>query len=198
VKNHRSSRALSLAATLALLSALAMAMASASAFAPTAAHASAQRQQRPLGARARGSDLVTTRGPASATLEQCETTGSQEQRSATFAGEMTAVAGTERMQMSVQVLERTPGESAYRVIDAPGLGMWRSSAPGVQSFKYLHQVSNLAAPAFYRASIRFRWLGDHGKTLMALELQTHRCEQPAEADAPADAPASASEGAAPS
>jgi hypothetical protein len=155
------------------------------ALALTASPAGASAQHRWVSARS--SELAPVREPASATLEQCEISGTQEQRSATFAGEMTAVAGTERMQMSVQVLERMTGESAYRVIDAPGLGMWRSSAPGVQSFKYLHQVSNLAGPAFYRASIRFRWLGAHGRTLMALELQTRRCEQPTQAPVPVPA-----------
>ncbi len=167
----------------AAICALALALTAALALAASPAGASAQHRR----VSARSSGLVPVREPASATLEECQASASQEQRSATFAGEMTAVAGTERMQMSVQVLERMPGESAYRVIDAPGLGMWRSSGPGVQSFKYLHQVSNLAAPAFYRASIRFRWLGAHGRTLMALELQTRRCEQPAQAPVPVPA-----------
>ena len=128
--------------------------------------------------RARYSLLAPTKTPASATLEQCQTAVNADQRSATFAGEMSAVPGTQRMQMSVQVLERLPGDVNYHVVDAPGLGVWRSSAPGVQSYKYLRQVTNLAAPAFYRAIIRFRWLGGHGRMLQALALHTRRCEEP--------------------
>ncbi len=127
--------------------------------------------------RARYSLSAPTKPPAIATLEQCQTAVNPDQRSATFAGEMSAVPGTQRMQMSVQVLERLPGDDAYHVVDAPGLGVWRSSAPGVQSYKYLRQITNLAAPAFYRANIRFRWLGGHGRMLQALELHTRHCDE---------------------
>jgi hypothetical protein len=122
---------------------------------------------------------------ASASLEQCETADSQDARSATFAAEMTAVAGTERMQISIGILERLPGEPTYHPVDAPGLDAWRSSQAGVQSYKYLRQVTNLAAPASYRAAIRFRWLGPKGRLIQTLELRTHRCEQPAAIQQPA-------------
>jgi hypothetical protein len=77
------------------------------------------------------------------------------------------------------VLERTPGEAGYRTVNAPGLRAWSSSAPGVKAYKNLNMVTNLAAPAFYRAAVRFRWLGAKGKVLKVLELRTSRCEQPA-------------------
>jgi hypothetical protein len=142
--------------------------------APAPALASHARQSSPRG---HYSVLAPPKPPASATLEQCMSSATADQRSATFAGEMTAVPGTQRMQMSVQVLERLPGDVSYHLVDAPDLGVWRSSAPGVQSYKYLRQVTNLAAPAFYRANIRFRWLA-HGRTIDALELHTRRCDQP--------------------
>ncbi len=129
---------------------------------------------------------TTPKLPASATLEQCQTAASEDARSATFAGEMSAIPGTERMQMSVQVLERPRAQDSYHLVSAPGLGVWRSSALGVQSYKYLRQVTNLDAPAYYRAAIRFRWLGAHGKTIASLELRTRRCLQtapPVEAEA---------------
>ena len=44
-----------------------------------------------------------------------------------------------------------PANVAYRTVSAPGLGVWRSSAAGVKIFAHLQQVTNLAAPAFYRA-----------------------------------------------
>ena len=115
---------------------------------------------------------------ASATLEQCETAASEDARSATFAGEMTAVAGTERMQISIGILERLPGEATYHAVEDHDLSAWRSSEPGVQSYKYVRQVTNLTAPASYRAAIRFRWLGAKGRPIEALELRTRRCEQP--------------------
>ena len=55
--------------------------------------------------------------------------------------------------------------------------MWRSSAPGVKSYRYLKQVTNLAAPASYRGAVRFRWLNAHGRQIAFAELRTRPCEQ---------------------
>ncbi|HEX5853494.1 MAG TPA: hypothetical protein VFY36_10425 [Solirubrobacteraceae bacterium] len=81
--------------------------------------------------------------------------------------------------MRVDVLERTPGDLAYRAVTAPGLGVWRVSAPGVKQYTYLKQVTNLSSPAFYRGAIHFRWMGSRGRLLKATVLRTHRCVQPA-------------------
>jgi len=120
----------------------------------------------------------TGKPAAVATLEQCQAAVSETERSATFAGEMNAIAGTQRMQISIELQEQLPNTISYRVLPIPALAAWRSSAPGVQSFKYLRQVTNLSAPAFYRATIRFRWLGTKGRVIAATELHTRRCEQP--------------------
>ena len=99
------------------------------------------------------------------------------ERSATFAGEMATIPGAAKMEMRIDVLERMPGEVAFHVISAPGLGVWRSSAPGVKNYKYLKQVTNLAAPAYYRAAVRFRWLNAKGRLVKSAELRT-RVRQP--------------------
>ncbi|MHB8241608.1 MAG: hypothetical protein ACYDHN_06415 [Solirubrobacteraceae bacterium] len=125
------------------------------------------------------SALAPARAEVSATLEECLTAEVQEERSATFAGEMNAIAGTAKMEMRIDVLERMPNEMGYHTVTAPGLGVWRSSAPGVKVYRYLKQVTNLAAPAFYRAAVRFRWLGPRGRVLSATELHSRRCEEPA-------------------
>ena len=127
---------------------------------------------------------VGVRASAGATLLQCVTAVDQTERSATFAGEMTSIPGTARMEMRVDVLERMPAETSFRAVTAPGLGVWRLSAPGVKVYRYLKQVTNLSAPAFYRGAVRFRWLGARGHLLRWAELRTPRCEQPA---APAQA-----------
>jgi len=126
---------------------------------------------------------------ASATLEQCVTAVAQAERSATFGGEMTAIAGSTRMEMRIDVLERMPGELRFRAISAPGLGVWRTAAPGVKVYKYLKQVTNLSSPAFYRAEVRFRWLNAKGRLIRSLDLRTPRCEQPEAPLPPAAAPA---------
>jgi hypothetical protein len=113
----------------------------------------------------------------SATLEQCVTASEQVERTATFSGEMTAIAGTAKMEMRIDVLERVPKEAAFHTVTAAGLGVWRVAAPGVKTYKYLKQVTNLAAPAYYRAAVRFRWLGAKGKLIRSGELRTARCLQ---------------------
>ncbi len=116
---------------------------------------------------------------ASATLEGCVTSVLQSERSATFAAEMNAVPGTARMQISIELLERVPGELRYRTVSAPGLGAWRSSAAGVKIYTYIRQVADLAAPAYYRGDVRFRWLDAEGHPIKSEQLRTSRCVQPA-------------------
>ncbi len=119
---------------------------------------------------------------ASATLEQCATaTIPQTERSATFAGEMAAIAGTARMQIRIDLQERAPGELQYRTVSAPGLGVWHSSAAGVKIFTHIQQVTDLSAPALYRGALRFRWVNAKGRVIKFEELHTARCEQPAPA-----------------
>ena len=90
---------------------------------------------------------------------------------------MTAVPGTAKMEMRIDVLERQPSETAFHAVTAAGLGVWRTAAPGVKTYKYLKQVTNLAAPAYYRGAVRFRWLNSRGKLIKSAELRTARCLQ---------------------
>lgn len=113
----------------------------------------------------------------SATLEQCLTAAQQAERAATFAGEMTAIPGTAKMEMRIDVLERQPKELLFHAVAAPGLGVWRTAAPGVKTYRYLKEVTNLTAPAAYRAAVRFRWLNSRGKLIKSLEMRTPRCLQ---------------------
>lgn len=116
-------------------------------------------------------------GGAAATVEQCATTGEQADRSATFSGEMTAIAGTARMAMRIEVQERAPGEELFHTVAAPGLGVWRGSASGVKIYQYVKQVTNLSSPAVYRALIRFHWLNDKGYVIRRTERHTSTCAQ---------------------
>ncbi len=69
--------------------------------------------------------------------------------------------------------------------------MWRGRRPGVKIYRYLKEVTNLAAPAAYRATVRFRWLNGKGKLMRSAELKTARCLQPA-TPKPTEEPASTS------
>jgi hypothetical protein len=116
---------------------------------------------------------------ASATLQQCLTAASQDERSAMFSGEMTAIPGSVHMAMRIDVQEQLSGEAMFRSVTAPGLDVWRTADAGVRTYRYVNQVTNLSAPAFYRAVVRFRWLNARGRLIRLVERQTPRCVQPA-------------------
>jgi hypothetical protein len=146
-------------------------------------------------ARAQGGDSLasspTAASGVSAALEQCQTSVVQSERSATFSGEMTTIAGAAKMAMRIDVEERAPEALEYHTVTAPGLGVWRLSDPKVKVYKYLKQVTNLSSPASYRALVRFRWLDAKGRVIRRTERLTTRCLQPA---APSEAtPPSSSE-----
>jgi len=129
-------------------------------------------------AAAAGQATTPLAGSASATVEQCVASGAQAERSATFTGEMTAIPGTVRMSMRIDVEERVPGEAEFHAVTSSGLGVWRPSDPKVKVYKYLKQVGNLSAPASYRGLVRFRWLNAHGHVIKRAERLTARCLQP--------------------
>ncbi len=120
-----------------------------------------------------------------ATLDECVVPALQGERYATFAAEMTTLPGAARMQIRIEVQVRLPGETVFHAIAAPGLSAWRASDANVHVYKYLRQVTNLAAPAVYRALVHFRWLSDRGVVIRRAERLTARCVQPAPASAPA-------------
>jgi hypothetical protein len=122
-------------------------------------------------------------GPAPAaavtvSVEQCTPAVNQSERSATFAAQMTALDGTQRMAMKIEVQERSPTDPTFHTVMAPGLGVWRQSETGVRIYKYVKQVTNLAAPAVFRAQVRFRWFDDSGRVLKRAQRFTSTCVQP--------------------
>ena len=64
------------------------------------------------------------------------------------------------------------GEAQFHTVTAPGLGAWRVSDPGVKAYRYIKQVTNLSAPASYRATVRFRWLNAKGRLICAAACGT--------------------------
>jgi CARDB len=126
------------------------------------------------------SDNATNVSSTSATLEQCLSAVNQANRSATFAGQMVATADTQHMTMRIDVLERMSTENHFHTVSAPGLGVWRNSVPGVKIYRYLKQVTNLSAPASFKARIRFRWLDAKSRVVKRAERRTATCDQPDE------------------
>ena len=119
-----------------------------------------------------------TEGTASVALEQCATSTVQTERSATFTAQMTATGATQKMGMRIELQQRLRGETEFHTIVAPGFGVWRASEAGVKIYKYVKQITNLDAPAAYRAVVHFRWLGGRGHVLKRAELHAPRCLQP--------------------
>jgi hypothetical protein len=83
------------------------------------------------------------------------------------------------MAVRIDVQELARGDELFHTIVAPGLGVWRPSEARVKIYKYLKQVSDLSAPARYRARVRFRWLSAAGRVIRRAELFTPACGQPA-------------------
>ncbi len=115
----------------------------------------------------------------SATVEQCVTGAAQSERSAMFAAEMTAMPGSVRMAIRIEIQEQIFGEAQFHTITAPALGAWRVSDPGVRAYRYNKQVTNLFAPASYRATVRFRWLNAKGRLMKSSVRHTPGCRQTA-------------------
>lgn len=128
----------------------------------------------------------------SATVEQCASSTVQAERSATFTAQMTATADTQRMGVRFELQQRLRGESEFHTVLAPGLDAWHSSEVGVQIYKYVKQVTNLDAPAAYRAVVHFRWLGEKGRVLKRAESRTSRCIQPTLSNQVTQTPSSSS------
>jgi hypothetical protein len=126
----------------------------------------------------------------SVTLEQCVTSTVQAERSATFTAQMVATPATQKMALRFELQERMRGETDFHTVIAPGLSAWQRAEPSVKIYKYVKQVTNLAAPAAYRAVVRFRWLGEKGRVLKRAELHTQKCVQPTLSAQVRQAPAS--------
>jgi hypothetical protein len=134
----------------------------------------------------------------SAMVEQCVTSTVQSERSVTFTAHMVATGATQRMEIKIELQQRMRGEIEYHTVAAPDLGVWRGSEPGVKIDNYVQQVTDLTAPAAYRALVQFRWLGYKGHVLKRAELHTSHCLQPTLAgqvtQTPMSTPAPASNG----
>jgi hypothetical protein len=139
--------------------------------APARDSATSTESQREL---SRAATILTA---ASAALESCVTGAEQSQRSMTFSGQMTTIVGAERMAIRVELEERTRASNGFRAVLAPGLGVWRTSESGVRIYKYIKQVTNLAAPAAYRGLVHFRWTNAKGHLVRASTVHTQICRE---------------------
>jgi hypothetical protein len=131
-----------------------------------------------LGALAAPASAYAEAPPLSAKRGGCATGLVAVERVATFSASMPAMEGSARMWMrfELQVADRFKGP--YRASAVPGLGVWRKSAKGRSGFVYTQRVQALAVPAFYRATVRYRWYDAAGKLLRSTRRTTPVCAQP--------------------
>jgi hypothetical protein len=112
-----------------------------------------------------------------ASLTACHTGTAPLDRYALFSAQMATVPRAKRMAVRFDLLQKLPG-GGYERVQAPGLGVWRSSLPGIERFVVHKQVANLQAPASYRALVRFRWLDATGSVIQSATRRTKTCRQP--------------------
>jgi hypothetical protein len=137
-----------------------------------------------------GTSTGTGGAPAvSATVEQCATADTQADRSVTFTGQMETAAGTHRMAMQIVVEEHLPGEAGFHTLTAGGLGAWERSEVGLKIYKYVRQVTDLPAPAAFRATVQYRWLDERGHVIRTTFRRTPVCREPGERSTAQAAPA---------
>jgi hypothetical protein len=127
----------------------------------------------------------------SATVGECITASAATDRSVTFTGQMETVTGAHRMAMQIVVQERTHEEAGFHTLTAGGLGTWQRSEAGVKIYKYVRQVTDLPAPAAFRAIVEYRWLNEKGHVIRTDERRTSVCRQPAPHPKPSATPAPA-------
>ena len=115
------------------------------------------------------------RRPLAARLVSCTTGPTPASRTATFTARMPAMAGTERMWMRFDLLQRHPGQAEYEPLRLPAWGVWqrplRSRGPHRGP---LHEEGpgSLRAPGAYRARVRFRWHDASGRVQRRTERTT--------------------------
>lgn len=110
-------------------------------------------------------------------LKQCTVALQQADRSATFVGSMPLVKGARRMEMRFDLQQRVPGDRFVRVA-VPKWGVWERSQPRVPSFSFERRVEQLAAPADYRAVVRFRWYNASRKIVRRATRHSATCREP--------------------
>jgi hypothetical protein len=113
-----------------------------------------------------------------ARLAACTTGAAARERTAAFVASMPAVAGTARMAMRFDLLQRMAGEAEFAPVTLPAWGRWERSQPGRTGFIYTKKVQALRTPGAYRARVRFRWYDAVGRIQRRAQRLTRICRQP--------------------
>src|SRR3954451_12206295 len=118
------------------------------------------------------------RPPLQARLMGCTPGADASARPAAFTASMPALAGTRRMWIRFDLLQRMAGEAEFTPVALPAWGRWERSQPGRAGFIYTKRVRALRAPGAYRARVRFRWYEADGRLQRRAARVTATCRQP--------------------
>jgi hypothetical protein len=117
--------------------------------------------------------------PTGVELDACHTgTSWTDTGYATFGGDMRSISRTDQMAMRFDLYMREPGDTRFRRVQAPRLGIWDRSRSGVGRFIYTKTVTNLLGPADYRTVVHFRWYDAGGAIIRRARRTTDSCTQP--------------------
>lgn len=114
----------------------------------------------------------------------CQTARDPAGRGISVTAVMKPLAHTRRMAIRFDLLERRHRGGPERAVIYQHLGRWiRPSDPSLgqrpgDRFILTEPVLQLAAPAYYRFRVRFRWNGAHGKVLGTATRYSSVCFQP--------------------
>ena len=118
------------------------------------------------------------RPPLRARLVACATGGLAASRFAVFTGSMPAISGAVRMEMRFDLLQRHSGTLGFARVPLPRWGQWEhTERRGIAGFIFTKRVEQLAAPAVYRAVVRFRWFDAHGDLVRSARRVSGLCRQ---------------------
>jgi hypothetical protein len=118
------------------------------------------------------------RPPLRARLVTCATGPTAADRYAVFTGSMPAIVGATRMEMRFDLLQRHSGTLGFARVPLPKWGQWeRTERRGIAGFIFTKRVEQLAAPAVYRAVVRFRWFDAGGHLVRSQKRVSGLCRQ---------------------
>ena len=113
--------------------------------------------------------------PAVVRAVDCDTAA----RTASFEGDMRAVAGARRLQMRFSVESEASGaDAAWQRVQAPKLDTWVSARPGRSRYVYTKHVAALQPGNAYRVVVRFRWRAADGSVLDTVTRRSKACRIP--------------------
>src|SRR3954453_3066793 len=122
--------------------------------------------------------LAQERPSPHARLVRCTTGATPAARTATFTARMSAAAGTVRMWMRFDLLQRMAGQAEFAPVRLPAWGVWERSERGRSAFIFTKRVRGLRAPGAYRARVHFRWYDARGRIQRRAQRITRRGRQP--------------------